>query len=88
MLYLSLGRCFDPRNVRRSGVTVEEEGEVDWRWFDFDDIVVGEDLPLSLLPRRDAMSLLSRRCRDVLRLLNLRRMNDGIIDLSDRPRVL
>ncbi len=101
MLYLSLGRCFDPRNLRRSGVTVEEV--VDWRWFDFDDIVVvGEDfivdlldeleefvrLPLSLLPRRDAMSLLSRRCRDVLRLLNLRRMNDGIIDLSDRPRVL
>ena len=99
MLYLSLGRCFDPRNLRRSGVTVEEE---DLLWFDFDDIVVGEDftvdlldeleefvrLPLSLLPRRDAMSLLSRRCRDVLRLLNLRRMNDGIIDLYDRPRVL
>ena len=67
----------------------------DWYCFDFDDIVVvGEDfivdleelvrLPLSLLSRRDggdAISLSPRRCRDVLRLLNLRRMNDGIIDL-------
>ncbi len=68
----------------------------DWCCFDLDDIVVvGEDfvvdfteefvrLPLSLLSRRDggdAISLSPRRCRDVLRLLNLRRMNDGIVDL-------
>lgn len=77
MLYLSLGRCFDPRNLRRSGVTVVE----DWCCFDLEEEEFVR-LPLSLLSRRDggdAISLSPRRCRDALRLLNLRRLNDGIM---------
>eukprot|EP00986_Skeletonema_menzelii_P018513 scaffold26652_cov151-Skeletonema_menzelii.AAC.7 len=98
MLYI-LGRCLDPRNLRRSGVTTI----ADCCCFDLDDIVVGEGFNVDLEeeefvrllpsppteePRRDndgdAISLSPRRCREVLRLRLFNLLiNDGIIDLAE-----